>query len=285
MKDLKIDSEFHNLIPPLTPEEYAGLEQKLINEGFNSTVYGCITVWDNKIVDGHNRYEICTRNNIPYETEEKMFNSRDDAIDWIINNQLSRRNLQLHQRTELAFTLEDVIKERAKSNLSAGGGDKKSGLQLVGNPIDKIHTDDELGKIARVSKETIRRARIIREEGTPEQVDQYKTGQKKITAIFKEVRPKEEGNTATKMPGKQKTKEKETEKKLTEATETITESIFNISRFERVTNQFLCEINPLSMGYTMFANMDDETRQKYIAQINDIRRWLVKIENIINGGK
>lgn len=276
MKDLKIDSEFHNLIPPLTPEEYAGLEQKLINEGFNSAVYGCITVWSSTIVDGHNRYEICTRNNIPYATEEKAFDSRDDAIDWIINNQLRRRNITPYQRATLALRLKPLIEKKAKENLKTH---TEQGCQKS-DKAGKIDTKKELANLAGVSHDTIWKVEKIQEKATDEVKQKVKIGDMSINKAFKTIKPQESIAVIT-LPGKQK----ETEKKSTDTTETTSESMFNISRFERVTNQFLCAINPLSMGYTMFANMDDETRQKYIAQINDIRRWLVKIENIINGGK
>ena len=276
MKALKIDSEFHNLIPPLTPEEYAGLEQNLINEGFNSTVYGCITVWDDTIVDGHNRYEICTRNNIPYATEEKTFNSRDDAFDWIINNQLRRRNITPYQRATLALRLKPLIEKKAKENLKTH---TEQGLQ---NSVKagKIDTQKELAKVAGVSHDTIWKVEKIQEKATDEVKQKVKIGDMSVNKAYKTIKP-QESIAVIMLPDKQK----ETEKKSTEAAEKITESIFDISRFERVANHFICEINPLSMGYTMFANMDDGTRQKYIAQINDIRRWLVKIENIIKGGK
>ncbi len=54
---LKIDSEFQSLIPPLTPEELAGLEDSLKSEGCRDA----LVVWNDTIVDGHNRYEICQR--------------------------------------------------------------------------------------------------------------------------------------------------------------------------------------------------------------------------------
>ena len=59
---LKIDEEFRTIIPPLTAEEYGNLERSLRMEGCRDA----IRVWDGVIVDGHNRYEICRRWNIPY---------------------------------------------------------------------------------------------------------------------------------------------------------------------------------------------------------------------------
>ena len=91
---IMIDKEFKSLIQPLRVEEYKNLEESLINEGCRDP----IILWNDVIVDGHNRYEICTRLNIPFNTRHKGFSSRAEAISWICLNQLSRRNI-----TEEAF--------------------------------------------------------------------------------------------------------------------------------------------------------------------------------------
>ena len=62
---LKIDPEFKSLIPPLTPDERAGLEASILTEGCRDA----LIVWGDILIDGHNRYEICTKHNIPYKFE------------------------------------------------------------------------------------------------------------------------------------------------------------------------------------------------------------------------
>ena len=66
-REPEIDKELAALIPPLTPEEYSGLEQSILAEGCRDA----IILWNNIIVDGHNRYRICKAHNIPYRTETK----------------------------------------------------------------------------------------------------------------------------------------------------------------------------------------------------------------------
>ena len=86
---LKIDPEFKTLIWPLRKEEYLQLE-------VNLTIDGCrdpIITWNNIIIDGHNRYEICNRLHIPYAVREMPFENRERAIVWICSNQLGRRNI------------------------------------------------------------------------------------------------------------------------------------------------------------------------------------------------
>ena len=59
---LEIDPEFKTLIRPLRKDEYLQLEVNLAVDGCREP----IITWNNIIVDGHNRYEICNRLHIPY---------------------------------------------------------------------------------------------------------------------------------------------------------------------------------------------------------------------------
>ena len=54
---LKVNKKFKALLPPLMPGEKAGLEESLLAEGCRDP----FVTWRGTIVDGHNRYEICTR--------------------------------------------------------------------------------------------------------------------------------------------------------------------------------------------------------------------------------
>ena len=65
--------------------------------------------------------------------------------------------------------LKDVIQEKARKNQSIGWGDKKAVKQELAKPVETpIITNEELGKIAGVSKETIRKYEVIQKEGTDE---------------------------------------------------------------------------------------------------------------------
>lgn len=89
MMSLLIHPRFQALIPPLTFEELAQLEDNLRRDGCRDP----LVVWDNVILDGHNRYEICTRLGLEFQTVSMNFASHDAAADWIDANQLGRRNL------------------------------------------------------------------------------------------------------------------------------------------------------------------------------------------------
>ena len=88
--DIKIDPEFRDIIPALTSAEYEQLEKNLIDEGCREK----IIVWNEFLIDGHNRYAICQDNDIAFEVlEMNRFENRHEVIDWMIQNQIGKRNL------------------------------------------------------------------------------------------------------------------------------------------------------------------------------------------------
>ena len=97
--ELKIDQEFKKLIPEMTEEERKGLEYSIQTTGFDPAFP--IITWDGFIVDGHNRYAVCKKLDVIPDVVEKDFNKRSDAINWIIDTQLNRRNINDGQRTLL----------------------------------------------------------------------------------------------------------------------------------------------------------------------------------------
>ena len=52
---LKIDPEFKDLIPPLSSDEYEQLENNILYDGCREP----LIAWNDILVDGHNRYDIC----------------------------------------------------------------------------------------------------------------------------------------------------------------------------------------------------------------------------------
>jgi len=87
--EIIIDEEFKALLPPLDEETFAWLENNILE-------YGCrepLVVWEDILIDGHNRYEILMRHELPVSTVSMEFESREDVIVWIISTQVSRRNL------------------------------------------------------------------------------------------------------------------------------------------------------------------------------------------------
>jgi len=96
MINLKIDPEFQSQIPPLTDDEFKQLEENILKEG---KLLSPLIVWNNTLVDGHNRYEIVQEHpEISFSTMPLPFESREEVLAWICKNQLGRRNLTPEQK-------------------------------------------------------------------------------------------------------------------------------------------------------------------------------------------
>lgn len=175
---VRIDEEFKALIPPLTQEEYSALEQSILSEGCRDA----IVTWNDIIVDGHNRYEICTRHNVPFKTVAYDFKDRDEAKAWMIQNQLARRNLWPFQRAELVRTYEGFVKKAAYERIVAG----------VANPKEKFpegtQSRDVLGSMAGMSGKTYEKAVKVMELADEETKDKLRRGEESISKVYEDIR-------------------------------------------------------------------------------------------------
>ena len=142
--NLTIDDEFHSLIFPLAPEEYKQLEANIVRDGCRDP----IVTWNGIIIDGHNRYMICTDHNFTYHVKEINFANRGEAINWIIDNQLGRRNLAPWQQSILRGKRYNAVKRK-----DGGHGDQKS----AGQNDSPIWARDILADQYGVSPKTIQR--------------------------------------------------------------------------------------------------------------------------------
>ena len=214
----RIDPEFAALIPPLSPEEYNQLEQNILAD---KKCRDAIVVWDNTVVDGHNRFRICAAHNIPFEVKEIHFDSRKEALLWILNNQLGRRNLTDAMRIELALSKVELLRQQARENqrrgAARGGSSKPSNKSeaahcepstLTGDEAGSLSDDpsDPAGKLlppvpvqnaasidvrkavaneAGVSHGTVQNYMEVAKHGTPELLESVKSGDMKIKTAYR----------------------------------------------------------------------------------------------------
>ena len=191
---ITIDSEFKALIPPLTAEERAELERSLLADGCRDA----LVLWGDTLIDGHNRYEICTRHSIPFEVVRKEFDSRQSAMEWMILNQFGRRNLPAHERARLALRLKPMIAEKAKQN--QGTRNDLTSSKILENVVHE-HTDDKIAKTAGVSTETIRKVERIEEEAPQPIVEASRKGEISVNSAYQvtKLEPEKQAEIAQRM--------------------------------------------------------------------------------------
>lgn len=163
---LTVDPEFKALIPPLSADEYGLLQTSILGEGCRDA----IVVWQgqNIILDGHNRYTICTANGVPFRVVERAFDSRAAAKVWMLTNQLARRNLPEPARVKLALELKPALEEQARERMESGKGDDGSGGRgNTKNPVAHVpqglngRTRDKVAAQAGVSSRKMSQAEYV----------------------------------------------------------------------------------------------------------------------------
>jgi len=174
---MKINPEFRVLIPPLAPDELAQLEANLAADGCRDP----LVVWQDTLLDGHNRLEICSRKRIKFTVKEIKLADENAAKVWVIQNQFGRRNLAPYSRVELALKLEPLLAQEAEKRMKAGKAD----------PVAKLpqgKTRDRLARIAGVSGRTFTSAKFIAENGTAAQKKRLRENEDTINAVVKEIK-------------------------------------------------------------------------------------------------
>ena len=156
---ITIKKKFKSLIRPLSTDEYEQLEQNLLDEGCRDP----LVLWGDILLDGHHRYEICTKHGISYQTVQAPVYIRTDADakDWIDKNQLGRRNLTKDEWRELIGRRYNRKKKSKAEAGSIGGvskGQNDTCLQSTAEVIAAEHgvsaaTVKRAGKFAEAVEE------------------------------------------------------------------------------------------------------------------------------------
>lgn len=145
--NIQVLPELEPYIFPLTDDEFAQLESNILIEGCRDP----LVLWkrgdmDFVLVDGHNRYRICSKHSLDYKVVQKDFSNLNEVKDWMINNQLGRRNLTPEQSAILRGRLYNRIKQ-----------DKSVERGPKGQFVPTVNSSEKLAASHKVSEKTIKR--------------------------------------------------------------------------------------------------------------------------------
>ncbi len=176
--NITVNDELKAYIDPLTSDEYAALERSLLAEGCRDA----LVVWGDLLIDGHNRYGICQKHGIAFNTvQNETFKSMDDVHLWMIDNHLGRRSVSDFQRGILALRKKEILSARvaqAKEAEPAEADAETSATSAAEPPLKR----DVIAREARISSVTLGQIEKIQKTATPELVQAVKTGVVSINA-------------------------------------------------------------------------------------------------------
>ena len=183
---ITINEDFKSLIPPLTPEEYIQLEKNILADGCRDA----LVTWQNWIVDGHNRFEICNKHNIPYKTIIKNFDNDSDAKVWIIDNQDGRRNLPDFAKFELKQKKAEILKE-------IGRAKQKQTLKIGDSPVLSTTDRTEHNTQKQIAVELgwgvgkVARAEVVSKRAPEEVKEKIRAGEVTINTAYQDITKEE----------------------------------------------------------------------------------------------
>jgi len=107
---LTIDETIRRTLIPLRDDELQLLEQSVLAEGIRDPLVAWNRNGEYVLLDGHHRYELAQKHGLTFSTIGMQFDSYEDAIQWVLQNQLARRNLTDEQRTLIIGRLYNQMK-------------------------------------------------------------------------------------------------------------------------------------------------------------------------------
>lgn len=166
------------IIPEMSQEDYEALKSDIKENGLLNP----IMTYNNEIVDGRHRYKACIELGI--EPRFIEWTGEGDLTTIVLSLNLKRRHLTASQKACIAVGLMDYWEKKAKENMSAGGGDRKSGSALVRNPIIKpIDTAKKVAETMDTGERYVQEAKRLQAEA-PDKFEQVKAGEKTCAKVF-----------------------------------------------------------------------------------------------------
>lgn len=190
---LIINPEYSVLVPKHSVEDYDRLESGIIAHGgaFESIKINR----KNEILDGHTRYEICTKHELPFKTEFIDLPSVLNEKIYVIETNLKRRHLNKFQRSELGMKLLPIEEELAKQRMIEAGkiGADLTNIGVSSNELtsQKGQARDITAKKVGVSPTTFHRVKKIIEQAPEKIIDDTRNGKRSINSAYAIVREQE----------------------------------------------------------------------------------------------
>ena len=161
--------EFHpiaNIFPLMTPEEMSELTVDIKTNGLKQS----IVLYEDKILDGRNRYQACVSASVdPKFTQYKGNTPYSDAMSLNIQ----RRHLTAGQKACLAIELlPSIISERKRKNVSVSKFE--TGMD--------IRSEQKAAKLVGTNQQSMNAVKQIKKE-RPEIYEKIKNGQYSIEEI------------------------------------------------------------------------------------------------------
>lgn len=208
--NIVVNEELKAYIEPLTPDEHDALERSILTEGCRDA----LVLWGDVLVDGHNRYGICQKHGLPFQTvQNPRFQSMEDVHLWMIDQHLGRRSVSDFQRGVLALRKREIMAERKARAATATetaeatpAADVPEAAAALPAP-EPLNSREAIAKAARLSSSQVVMIEKIQKQAAPELVAAVKSGTISINAAAAVATLPAEEQVAAAVAGKNELKQ------------------------------------------------------------------------------
>lgn len=192
--NITVNEELKAYIEPLTADEHEALERSLLAEGCRDA----LVLWGDVLVDGHNRYGICQKHGLPFNTvQNPRLKTLEDVHLWMIDQHLGRRSVSDYQRGVLALRKREIVAER-RARAQALANEARPGDDAVQADEDDasleaaakaavleprpLQSREDIARAARLSSSQVGMIEKIQKQAAPEVVAALKAGELSLNA-------------------------------------------------------------------------------------------------------
>ncbi|MBR7776930.1 hypothetical protein [Undibacterium rugosum] len=166
-------------IDPLTEHEYEALERSLLTEGCRDA----LVCWGEVLIDGHNRYAICQKHQLPYKVvQNDHFANIEEVQLWMIDNHLARRSVSDFQRGMLALRKKEILSTRNQQQQSTSTEPALQESEQAVPVIKPTQSRQEIARVAGISSHAVVQIEKIQRAASPELVRAVRDGSISISA-------------------------------------------------------------------------------------------------------
>lgn len=173
-KNKLLQKEYHeyaNLFPMLSTEELNLLADDIKENGLINN----IVLFENKIIDGRNRYEACKLADV--EPKFELLNT-NKPLEYVISTNLKRRHLTIGQKSLIAAAI---------ANMKSG---ERTDLEPKPNLAEVKISIEQAARIMGVSTGSVKAAKEVK-DNYPDRVKEIEEGKIAVSAVVKEEKTKQ----------------------------------------------------------------------------------------------
>lgn len=187
VSDLKENKTFSELVPEMTTHEYDDLVDSIRKQGVRQPIH---ILSDKTVLDGRHRVRACKEIGIKEIQALSHELKEDEAIRFVTDTAVERRNLTSAQKIDIVLRSEDLIADlKSEAKEKATGSFKGNQHKKVVSDSKEPHSknvNERIGEMTGTSKATVTRMKRVKRE-SPELYDDIIKGEKSIRGAYNEL--------------------------------------------------------------------------------------------------